>query len=172
MGTVSAGINVTSCLSFTGFESILEGLFGPGLVKDITLFQGKHAKQTNQHLQIQLYTNAPTIVSNANGSLSYQVFGSWRNTHVMKLWGEKMGTLIKWNKQNNKMDIYWEKNKINLFYQWQCCLEGLKSFSSCALESFYIFLFKKKTIDMCIQQELSSQFSLVLFSVRDTVDLQ
>uniref|UniRef100_A0A3P8SQ86 Uncharacterized protein n=1 Tax=Amphiprion percula TaxID=161767 RepID=A0A3P8SQ86_AMPPE len=25
-----------------GFESILEGLFGPGLVKDITLFQGKH----------------------------------------------------------------------------------------------------------------------------------
>uniref|UniRef100_A0A3Q2FET9 Uncharacterized protein n=1 Tax=Cyprinodon variegatus TaxID=28743 RepID=A0A3Q2FET9_CYPVA len=24
-----------------GFESILEGLFGPGLVKDITLFQGK-----------------------------------------------------------------------------------------------------------------------------------
>uniref|UniRef100_A0A674CQ58 Uncharacterized protein n=1 Tax=Salmo trutta TaxID=8032 RepID=A0A674CQ58_SALTR len=26
-----------------GFESILEGLFGPGLVKDITLFQGKHS---------------------------------------------------------------------------------------------------------------------------------
>uniref|UniRef100_A0A8C5DEC0 Uncharacterized protein n=1 Tax=Gouania willdenowi TaxID=441366 RepID=A0A8C5DEC0_GOUWI len=25
-----------------GFESILEGLFGPGLVKDITLFQGKY----------------------------------------------------------------------------------------------------------------------------------
>uniref|UniRef100_A0A3B5M236 Uncharacterized protein n=1 Tax=Xiphophorus couchianus TaxID=32473 RepID=A0A3B5M236_9TELE len=24
-----------------GFESILEGLFGPGLVKDITFFQGK-----------------------------------------------------------------------------------------------------------------------------------
>uniref|UniRef100_A0A8C6SFP7 Uncharacterized protein n=1 Tax=Neogobius melanostomus TaxID=47308 RepID=A0A8C6SFP7_9GOBI len=24
-----------------GFESILEGLFGPGLIKDITLFQGK-----------------------------------------------------------------------------------------------------------------------------------
>uniref|UniRef100_A0A4W4EML3 Uncharacterized protein n=1 Tax=Electrophorus electricus TaxID=8005 RepID=A0A4W4EML3_ELEEL len=24
-----------------GFESILEGLFGPGLVKDLTLFQGK-----------------------------------------------------------------------------------------------------------------------------------
>uniref|UniRef100_A0A671WT32 Uncharacterized protein n=1 Tax=Sparus aurata TaxID=8175 RepID=A0A671WT32_SPAAU len=27
-----------------GFESILEGLFGPGLVKDITLFQGKQNK--------------------------------------------------------------------------------------------------------------------------------
>uniref|UniRef100_A0A8D3CA02 Uncharacterized protein n=1 Tax=Scophthalmus maximus TaxID=52904 RepID=A0A8D3CA02_SCOMX len=27
-----------------GFESILEGLFGPGLVNDITLFQGKHAR--------------------------------------------------------------------------------------------------------------------------------
>uniref|UniRef100_A0A672MV00 Uncharacterized protein n=1 Tax=Sinocyclocheilus grahami TaxID=75366 RepID=A0A672MV00_SINGR len=24
-----------------GFESILEGLFGPGLVKDLTLFQGQ-----------------------------------------------------------------------------------------------------------------------------------
>uniref|UniRef100_A0A3B4UJY6 Uncharacterized protein n=1 Tax=Seriola dumerili TaxID=41447 RepID=A0A3B4UJY6_SERDU len=31
-----------------GFESILEGLFGPGLVKDITLFQGKHAIYTQK----------------------------------------------------------------------------------------------------------------------------
>uniref|UniRef100_A0A3Q0T284 Uncharacterized protein n=1 Tax=Amphilophus citrinellus TaxID=61819 RepID=A0A3Q0T284_AMPCI len=53
-----------------GFESILEGLFGPGLVKDITLFQGKHAQQTNLHLQIQLYTNSPAMVSNARGRLS------------------------------------------------------------------------------------------------------
>uniref|UniRef100_A0A3B4ZSI8 Uncharacterized protein n=1 Tax=Stegastes partitus TaxID=144197 RepID=A0A3B4ZSI8_9TELE len=36
-----------------GFESILEGLFGPGLVKDITLFQGKQThKQTNKHISI------------------------------------------------------------------------------------------------------------------------
>uniref|UniRef100_A0A3P8X583 Uncharacterized protein n=1 Tax=Cynoglossus semilaevis TaxID=244447 RepID=A0A3P8X583_CYNSE len=28
-----------------GFESILEGLFGPGLVKDITLFQGKYSEK-------------------------------------------------------------------------------------------------------------------------------
>lgn len=61
----SAGINMTPCLSFAGFESILEGLFGPGLVKDITLFQGKHAKPTNLHLQIQLYTNSAAIGSNA-----------------------------------------------------------------------------------------------------------
>lgn len=46
MVNMSAIINVTSRLFFsvTGFESILEGLFGPGLFKDITLFQGKHAQ--------------------------------------------------------------------------------------------------------------------------------
>uniref|UniRef100_A0AAY4A3W7 Uncharacterized protein n=1 Tax=Denticeps clupeoides TaxID=299321 RepID=A0AAY4A3W7_9TELE len=26
-----------------GFESILEGLFGPGLVKDLTIFQGNYS---------------------------------------------------------------------------------------------------------------------------------
>ncbi|KAF1394613.1 hypothetical protein PFLUV_G00002870 [Perca fluviatilis] len=36
---MSACINITSLFFFIGFESILEGLFGPGLVKDITLFQ-------------------------------------------------------------------------------------------------------------------------------------
>uniref|UniRef100_A0A3Q1EBJ3 Uncharacterized protein n=1 Tax=Acanthochromis polyacanthus TaxID=80966 RepID=A0A3Q1EBJ3_9TELE len=36
-----------------GFESILEGLFGPGLVKDITLFQGSSV-QTHS---ASLYTN-------------------------------------------------------------------------------------------------------------------
>uniref|UniRef100_A0A672FSN2 Uncharacterized protein n=1 Tax=Salarias fasciatus TaxID=181472 RepID=A0A672FSN2_SALFA len=38
-----------------GFESILEGLFGPRLVKDITLFQGECA-QTNKHKQINAKT--------------------------------------------------------------------------------------------------------------------
>lgn len=47
---MGADIDITSPLFFTGFESILEGLFGPGLVKDITLFQGKHAQT---HMQSQ-----------------------------------------------------------------------------------------------------------------------
>uniref|UniRef100_A0A3P9QB94 Uncharacterized protein n=1 Tax=Poecilia reticulata TaxID=8081 RepID=A0A3P9QB94_POERE len=43
-----------------GFESILEGLFGPGLVKDVTFFQGKHALSTNgqkHNMLLQILTS-------------------------------------------------------------------------------------------------------------------
>uniref|UniRef100_A0A8C9ZNI0 Uncharacterized protein n=1 Tax=Sander lucioperca TaxID=283035 RepID=A0A8C9ZNI0_SANLU len=50
-----------------GFESILEGLFGPGLVKDITLFQGKRApthKQTHTlYANTNLYKSRTTLVA-------------------------------------------------------------------------------------------------------------
>lgn len=57
MVDMSAIINAISRLFFfvPGFESILEGLFGPGLFKDITLFQGKHT-QTHNHTDIHSHT--------------------------------------------------------------------------------------------------------------------
>lgn len=57
MVNMSAIINATSRLFFfvSGFESILEGLFGPGLFKDITLFQGKRSEAHN-HTEMHSHT--------------------------------------------------------------------------------------------------------------------
>lgn len=56
MVKMSAGVNVTSPL-FTGFESILEGLFGPRVAGEISLIQGKQPLFLS-HTQILMYTNS------------------------------------------------------------------------------------------------------------------
>lgn len=64
MVNMSSINNLTSCPLFfvTGFESILEGLFGPGLFKDITLFQGKHAQ--NKQTNIQMFIHTQIYINN------------------------------------------------------------------------------------------------------------
>uniref|UniRef100_A0A671WTY1 Uncharacterized protein n=1 Tax=Sparus aurata TaxID=8175 RepID=A0A671WTY1_SPAAU len=70
-----------------GFESILEGLFGPGLVKDITLFQGKQA-HTHTHTHTYTHTHTHTHTH----QLTYTFLNdncTFRNLQILK--------------QNNKM---------------------------------------------------------------------
>lgn len=62
---MSACINIKSL--FTGFESILEGLFGPGVVKDITLFQGKRE-------QISIHKYKFILIKNTLGQIASHNF--------------------------------------------------------------------------------------------------